>query len=74
MDIRVETLNEEDKRIEQIFLGFRSIVGVHQDIFTQDELKRAKILIQEKKLQLKTNTFYNPDYLLADEITLFISS
>lgn len=74
LEIKEETLNEEEIKIEKIFLGFRSIVGVHTDIFNGAELSQANILVQEKKLVLKNNIFYNLDYLLADEITLFISS
>lgn len=74
LDIRIETLNEEDKRIEKIFLGFRSFIGVHQDTFTKEEKARAEILVNEKKIYFKEGYFYNLDYLLADEITLFISS
>ncbi len=74
LDIRVEELEEEDKKIEQIFLGFRSCVGVNENILTTDEIKRAKLLVAEEKLHHKNGTFYNHMYLLADEITLFISS
>ena len=73
-EIRVEILDVEDKRIEQIFLGFRSCVGVNSKVLTKDELKRAQILVDENKISLIDETFYNDDYLLADEITLFISS
>ena len=72
--IREEVLDNEDKRIEQIFLGFRSCIGVSSQVFTKDELKRAQILVDENKISLINETFYNDDYLLADEITLFISS
>jgi len=72
--IRGEVLDNEDKRIEQIFLGFRSCIGVDSKILTKDELKRAQILVNENKISLINETFYNDDYLLADEITLFISS
>lgn len=74
LDIKVEKLDEEDKKIEQIFLGFRSVVGVSKDILNVDEIKRAEILVDEKKIYFQNETFYNLDYLLADEITLFISS
>jgi len=74
LDIRVEKLDNEDKKIEQIFLGFRSCVGVDENIFNSHELEKAKLLVNEKKLQFKNGTFYNYEYLLADEITLFISS
>ena len=73
LDIRVESLSDEDKKMEEIFLGFRSCVGVHQDIFNKEELKKAKILVDEKKIIFKSDTFYNTNYLLADEIALFIS-
>jgi hypothetical protein len=43
-------------------------------ILNADEQKRAKILLDEKKLFMKNATLYNYDYLLADEITLFLSS
>ncbi len=74
LSIKVETLSDDDKKIEQIFLGFRSIVGVSKNILNKDEQKRANILVDEKKLYFKNGIFYNNDYLLADEITLFLSS
>ncbi len=74
LQIREEQLQEEDLRIEKIFLGFRSCVGVDTKILTKEELQRADILLQEKKISLKKDIFYNDEYLLADEITLFISS
>lgn len=73
LDIKTEILSEEDKKIEQIFLGFRSCVGVKKDILNKNELKKAELLVKEKKLTFKNCTFYNHDYLLADEIALFIS-
>ncbi len=73
LDIRVEELDAEDKKSEQLFLGFRSSVGVAKNILNQDELQRALLLVEEDKLTMKDDTFYNKEYLLADEITLFIS-
>ena len=74
LDIKVEELTLEDKKIEQIFLGLRSCVGIDTDILNEKEQKRAVILVDEKKLLLKDATLYNPEYLLADEIALFLSS
>lgn len=73
LDIKTEQLESEDKKTEQIFLGFRSSVGVAQNILNKEELKRAELLVQESKLIIKDDTFYNKEYLLADEIALFIS-
>jgi len=72
-EIKIEKLSQEDKKIEQIFLGFRSFVGVKANILDDRERERANILVKEKKLSFKKGVFYNRDYLLADEITLFIS-
>ncbi len=71
---RVEELTKEDIKIEQLFLGFRSCVGVDINILNGAEIDRATILIDEKKLFLKNDTIYNYNYLLSDEITLFLSS
>lgn len=73
MDIRSEKLSPDDVKIEQIFLGFRSCVGVDENILNSSEKKRAQILVEEKKLDFINGVFYNTDYLLADEITLFLS-
>ena len=73
LDTRVEDLEDEDIIIEKLFLGFRSDVGVQEDILTSSELKKAFILVDEKKLNYKNGTFFNTTYLLADEIALFIS-
>ena len=73
LNIKTEKLTLEDKKIEQIFLGFRSCVGVDAKILNTNELKQANILVSENKLALKDNIFYNHDYLLADEIALFLS-
>jgi len=74
MNIRVETLEDEDKKIEQIFLGLRSCIGVDKKLLNTNELKQGEILVQENKLTLKNNILYNKEYLLADEIALFITS
>lgn len=70
---KIESLSDEDKKIEQIFLGLRSCVGVSIDILNNKELQKAKILVDEGKLIFENDTFYNNEYLLADEIALFIS-
>ena len=74
LEVREELLEDEDKKIEQLFLGLRSSVGVKKELLNTSELKQVEILLEENKLTLKENTFYNDDYLLADEIALFISS
>lgn len=72
--IEEEFLSQEDQLFEKIFLGFRSCIGVSESLLTEAQNKRAVILVEEKKL-LKNNSHYNnPDFLLADEIALFLLS
>jgi len=74
LDIEIEELNEDDQRIEKIFLGLRSCVGIDKSTLSTQELQKAELLVKENKLTCKDDTFYNKDYLLSDEIALFLSS
>lgn len=73
LQTRVETLNDEEIKMEKIFLGLRSCVGVDLNLLDANEQKLSKILVEEKKLLLKNDTLFNENYLLSDEIALFIS-
>ena len=55
-----------------MFLGLRSIVGFDENILNNEEKKRAKILINEKKLHKKENRIYSNDFLLADALSTYI--
>ncbi len=74
LKIRVESLDADDQRLEKIFLGLRSNIGIFQEILNKNELKQAQLLVREEKLQFKNATFYNENFLLADEIALFLTS
>jgi len=74
LSIKIEELSDEDARLEKIFLGFRSCVGVDLKILSDAQKLQASILVKEKKLNKKGDILYNPDYLLADELALFLSS
>ena len=67
-----EILNESELAREHIFLGLRSIVGVDATRLNKSQLNRANLLVENKKLDLKNGKFYNPNFLLSDEIALFI--
>lgn len=73
LEIKTELLSSEDKKLEQIFLGLRSCVGIKKDVLSKSEFSKALLLAEENKLLFEDDTFYNLDYLLADEIALFIS-
>ena len=72
LHVREEILTYEEQKAEKLFLGLRSVVGVDETILNADELKRANILLEENKLTKNGNKFYNNEYLLSDEISLFI--
>jgi len=74
LDISVEELSDEDIKIEKIFLGLRSSIGVDMKILNQTELQRAEILVKEKKLLQKEEILFNKNFLLSDEIALFLTS
>lgn len=68
----LEHLSDEDQLSEKILLAMRSNVGFDVDLLGTEQLKRLKILLDEKKLYEKAGRIYNENYLLADEIALFL--
>jgi oxygen-independent coproporphyrinogen-3 oxidase len=72
LHVRVENLTKEDLHVEKIFLGLRSEIGIQEEALTQKELEKALLLLDENKLTCKDKKFYNNDYLLSDEIALFL--
>jgi oxygen-independent coproporphyrinogen III oxidase len=68
----IEYLSAEDLHVEKIFLGLRSCIGLHVDIFSPKELEKISLLVKENKLYKKGDFYYNVDFLLADEIALYI--
>ena len=69
---KIENLDKEDILFEKIFLGLRSDVGVCLDLFNDTQKQNIKILQKEKKITINNNKIFNNDFLLSDEIVLFI--
>lgn len=67
-----EELSDEQILDEKIFLGLRSCVGVDEAILDEKMAQRAEILLKEGKLLYKKGRYFNENYLLSDEIALFI--
>ena len=67
-----EILSQSELAREHIFLGLRSIVGVEAWRLNEAQKKRANLLVENEKLLFKEGKFYNPNFLLSDEIALFI--
>lgn len=70
--VEKEKLSEEDIKAEKVLLGFRCKFGVALELLNEKEQKRANDLILDKKLDLKDGKLINNNYLLADEIALYI--
>lgn len=74
LDISQEKLSPEDIKIEKIFLGLRSFVGIDQTILSAKERSQCELLVHEHKLTCKDKRYYNTEYLLSDELALFITA
>lgn len=70
----IEKLQPEELSFEHLFLGLRSLVGIQKNKLDPMQLKNAYLLKQEKKLTFKNGKFYNKNFLLSDEIALYINS
>ena len=68
----VEELTPEDLRMERLFLGLRSRVGIDRNLLTPPERERAELLVEEGKLRRRPEGYENPDFFLADEIALYL--
>ena len=67
-----EILGKDEILMETIFLGLRSITGVDEKKLDQKSLQNAMFLVNEKKLRFEKGKFFNDDFLLSDELALFI--
>lgn len=71
-DIEFEDINEDDVKTEKILLGFRSSNGVLLELFNDNEKVKLNDLIEHDKLFIKDNRVYNKNFLLSDELALYI--
>jgi len=67
-----EALDAAAVKTERLFLGLRSVVGIPESLLGKDELQRAGWLAEAGKLRRDGARFYNTDYLLSDEIVLYL--
>jgi oxygen-independent coproporphyrinogen-3 oxidase len=69
-----EILSSSDVFTEKLLLGFRSEVGVDMDLVLQNGYKDTECLIDEKKIYKKSNRLYSYDFMIADELVLFLEN
>jgi len=72
LEFTEELLTGEDIKSEKILLAMRSCVGFDKSLLNIEEAKRLEILLNEKKLIYRDGKVYNEDYMLADELALFL--
>ena len=72
LHISEEVLTEEELLTEKIFLGLRSDVGIEKASLSVAMIQRATLLCDEKKLSQTTTHFYNENFFLSDELSLYI--
>ena len=70
--VEIETLSSSDILMEKVLLGFRSIVGVDITMFEEHVQKKVNILVDEKKVDKINNRIYAKDFMIADELSLFL--
>jgi len=67
-----ELLSTDELLTEKIFLGLRSNIGIEKTSLSPSMQKRAKILSKEKKLKSNNTHYYNRNFFLSDELSLFL--
>ncbi|EAH5691639.1 oxygen-independent coproporphyrinogen III oxidase, partial [Campylobacter jejuni] len=70
----IEQLSSKDLNLEHLFLGLRSIVGIDETKLNQWQKDKINILLKEKKLFYKNKRYFNPNFLISDELALYLSS
>lgn len=68
----IELLSQEEITIEKILLGFRSVVGVEIAVLTEKQKEKLSDLLDENKLTQKENRVYSNNFMLADELALYL--
>jgi oxygen-independent coproporphyrinogen-3 oxidase len=68
----VEKIDLDDVKTEKILLGFRSLNGVEISLFNEEEMKKIDDLIQYNKIYIENNRVFNKNFLLSDELALYI--
>jgi oxygen-independent coproporphyrinogen-3 oxidase len=66
---KVERLSKKDLQTEKILLGLRSEIGVDRSLLPD---QKVELLRKSDKIEISHNRIYNRDFLLSDEIALFL--
>ena len=72
LEYELEKIDKNDVKTEKILLGFRSLNGVEISLFNEEEMKKIDDLIQYDKIYIEENRIFNKNFLLSDELALYI--
>ncbi len=72
LNITEEVLTKSELLTEKLFLGLRSNIGIEKSSLSEKMNLRATLLCNENKLSYNTTHYYNDNFFLADELSLFI--
>ena len=72
LDYEIEKLSSNDIKVEKVLLGLRCLNGFEKNILNNKEYEKVKDLIENDKLSAENNRIFNKNFLLADEIALYI--
>ena len=72
LNITEEVLTADELLTEKIFLGLRSDIGIEKSSLSPDMIQRATLLCKEKKLSCNPTHYYNVNFFLSDELSLYI--
>jgi len=67
-----ELLTKDELLTERLFLGMRSNIGIKKSLLSPQMQERAEFLCDEKKLRSNTSHYYNDNFFLCDELSLYI--
>lgn len=68
----IEDLSDEDIVIEKVLLGLRCSNGFNINILNEKQQEKTQELVAENKLFQNDKTIVNRNFLLADELALYI--
>ncbi|RXJ70226.1 coproporphyrinogen III oxidase [Halarcobacter ebronensis] len=72
LDYEIEELSNEDIVVEKVLLGLRCSNGFEKNILNEKQLKRLIELLEEDKVEEISGQIFNKNFLLADELALYI--
>ena len=71
-NMEYEAIDSDDIKTEKILLGFRCSNGIELSLFNDIELKKLDELVEYDKIYIENERVYNKNFLLSDELALFI--